>query len=89
MQVTASHILVETREQAESILPQIKSLEDFVTMAKQHSKCPSGYLGGGLGPFGAGMMVAPFEQAAFALPVGGVSHPVETQFGYHIILRTA
>lgn len=89
MQVTASHILVETREAAEAILPQIKTLEDFQNLAKQHSKCPSGHVGGNLGQFGPGMMVAPFEQAAFGLPVGGVSHPVETQFGYHIILRTA
>lgn len=89
MQVTASHILVETQEQAESLLPQIKTFEDFQTLAKQHSKCPSGYQGGNLGPFGPGMMVAPFEQAAFGLPVGGLSHPVQTQFGYHIILRTA
>jgi parvulin-like peptidyl-prolyl isomerase len=42
-----------------------------------------------LGEFGAGQMVPPFEQAAFNTPVGKVSDPVQTQFGYHLVHRTA
>ncbi len=59
----------------------------FVQAAIDYSDCPSGADGGMLGEFGRGEMVPPFEEAAFALPVGGMSGVVETQFGYHLILR--
>jgi len=59
---------------------------DFAALAKKESDdAGSGANGGDLGAFGRGMMVPPFEQAAFSLPVGKVSDPVESQFGYHII----
>ena len=54
-------------------------------MAKKYSKCPSGASGGDLGYFGKGEMVPSFEAAAFKLPVGSVSEPVQTQFGWHLI----
>ena len=58
-------------------------------LAKTFSKCPSGQNGGDLGLFGRGQMVKPFEDATFNLSVGGVSTPVQTQFGYHLIQRTS
>lgn len=59
----------------------------FIQAAIDNSDCPSGQDGGMLGEFGRGAMVPAFEEAAFALPVGGMSGVVETQFGYHLILR--
>jgi peptidyl-prolyl cis-trans isomerase C len=88
-QVRASHILVPTLAQAVNIQEQINSGTDFGAMARAHSKCPSGQNGGDLGMFGRGMMVKPFEDAAFGSEVGAVVGPVQTQFGYHLIKRTA
>lgn len=85
--VRARHILVDTREQAEALRAQILDGADFAQLAREHSTDPgSGPNGGDLGWFGRGVMVAPFEEAAFALPVGRVSEPVETAFGFHLIL---
>jgi peptidyl-prolyl cis-trans isomerase C len=103
-QVQASHILISTkptdpnadpnqvkaaaREKAEKLLQQIKDGADFAALAKENSSCPSAKDGGDLGLFSRGMMVKPFEGAAFALQVGQVSDVVETDFGYHIIKVT-
>jgi len=84
----ASHILVDTKEQAEAILKEANALS-FGSLAQSHSKCPSKAKGGDLGEFGAGMMVKPFEDATVATPVGSISQPVQTQFGWHLIHRTA
>lgn len=91
MKAAASHILVKTREQALELKGQIKSPADFAKAAAQHSTCPSGKRGGGaLGAFGPGQMVREFETVVFGdLPVGQVSEPVQTQFGWHLILVTA
>ncbi len=59
--------------------------ESFESMAEIHSEGPSASNGGFLGWFGKGKMAAPFEEAAFAAPVGEVVGPIVTQFGYHII----
>lgn len=80
----------EALAKAEDIRKQIMAGADFATLAKAESDDPgSGAKGGELGTFRHGQMVAPFDQAAFALPVGQVSEPVKTQFGYHLIKITA
>lgn len=59
---------------------------DFATAAKQYSDdTGSGQRGGELGSFDRGRMVPEFSNAAFALPVGQVSEPVRTKFGFHLI----
>jgi peptidyl-prolyl cis-trans isomerase C len=83
----ASHILVSTKEQAEAILKEANPL-NFAILAQQHSSCPSKQRGGDLGEFGPGMMVKPFEDATVSTPVGQISQPVQTQFGFHLIHRT-
>ncbi len=87
-EIKASHILVQTEEDANKIYDEIKSGLSFAQAAKEYSLCPSGYNGGDLGYFGRGMMVKPFEDAAFDLEVGEISKPVQTQFGWHLILLT-
>lgn len=85
-QVHAAHILLDTEDSAKQILTEIKNGADFEEMAKQYSTCPSGKSSGGdLGFFGRGVMVGEFEDAAFKTPVGTVSEPIQTQFGWHLI----
>ena len=84
--VSASHILVETEEQAVSVLTAIQNGEiSFEDAAKAYSSCPSSAQGGSLGEFGRGQMVAEFDTACFEMEVGEVRGPVKTQFGYHLI----
>jgi peptidyl-prolyl cis-trans isomerase C len=81
----ASHILVETEEDARAVKAEVDGGADFAETAKVKSTGPSGPGGGSLGWFGPGMMVPAFETAVQGLEVGAVSMPVETQFGWHII----
>jgi len=82
----ASHILVSTEEQALDLKKQISEGADFAELAKAHSACPSGKSGGSLGQFSQGQMVPEFDAVIFSdLPLGEVSEPVKTQFGYHLI----
>ena len=88
--VKASHILVESEQKAKDLLEEIKSGKTTFDMAaKGYSMCPSKRDGGNLGFFERGMMVKPFEDAAFALEVGEISEPVQTQFGWHLIQLVA
>ena len=87
-QVRASHILVKTRGEAVRIKKEIDNGADFGQMAKAYSLCPSGANGGDLGYFRRGQMVQQFEDEAFELPVGKVSSPVGTEFGWHLIKVT-
>lgn len=80
----------EALEQATALIARIKAGENFEALAKEYSTDPSAeFNGGDLGWFTKGQMVAEFETAAFSLNAGEMSEePVETAFGYHIIMVT-
>lgn len=89
-QVRVRHILLrgdDAAERAEQVLARLRAGEDFATVASEVSQDPgSARNGGDLGFFGRGRMVAPFEEAAFALKQPGeLSGPVRTEFGVHIL----
>jgi peptidyl-prolyl cis-trans isomerase C len=84
----ASHILVADQNTAMDLKQKLNEGNNFDSLARKFSSCPSSSRGGDLGEFGPGMMVRPFEDATVALGVGDVSEPVQTQFGWHIIYRT-
>ncbi len=87
--VRASHILVKTEQEAIDLRKQIvDDGRDFADIAEEYSLCPSNVQGGDLGYFSKGQMVKPFEDAVFAMEVGEVSQPVQTQFGWHLIYLT-
>lgn len=76
----------KAEEEASTLLAQIRDGADFASLAKEHSDDPgSAGNGGDLGWVERGLMVPPFEEAAFALDKGEVSELVRTDFGYHII----
>lgn len=87
-QFKASHILVETQAAANDLIRQLDDGADFAELAKENSTGPSGPSGGDLGWFSPTDMVAPFSDAVSKLEDGAyTSSPVQTQFGWHVILR--
>jgi peptidyl-prolyl cis-trans isomerase C len=98
--VKASHILIkseadtdpvskdERRKKLEALKKRIENGEDFASLAKEFSQCPSAEKGGDLGYFERGKMVKPFEDAAFSMKPGEVSDIVVTPFGFHLIKVT-
>jgi peptidyl-prolyl cis-trans isomerase C len=86
-EVHARHILVATKEDADAIKAELATGKAFEVLAMEKSTDPSAAQNGGdLGYFQRGQMVAPFEDAAFALTEPGqVSDPVQSQFGWHVI----
>lgn len=91
--VKARHVLVKTEEEAKAVLKELDGLsgqklaDKFVELATSKSTGPSGQGGGDLGWFAANQMVKPFADAAFALKKGDITKtPVQTQFGFHVIL---
>ena len=87
--IKCSHILVKKQSEAFAILERLKKGESFANLARELSiDKGSAKRGGDLGLFGKGMMVRPFEEAAFKLKKGEMTpEPVKTEFGYHIIKR--
>lgn len=87
----ASHILVDTEEEADAYFAELAEAQNkfaaFAKLAKAHSKCPSAKKGGDLGTFGRGQMVPEFDRVVFEEDVG-VVHKVHTQFGWHLVLTS-
>jgi len=84
----ARHILVESQGAATDLVEQLQEGADFMELAKEHSTGPSAPSGGDLGWFTAQAMVKPFSDAVSAMEDGEfTSAPVQTQFGWHVILR--
>lgn len=85
----ASHILVKTEAEAKKLIAELDKGGDFAKLANKNSlDAKDSQNGGDLGWFNAGQMVAPFSEAVAKLEKGKYTKtPVQTQFGYHIILR--
>ncbi|NNC77928.1 MAG: hypothetical protein HKN77_08190 [Woeseiaceae bacterium] len=87
-QFKARHILVEAQSTAVDLIGELKGGADFEELAKANSTGPSGPNGGDLGWFASNQMVKPFADAVAALEDGAYTQaPVQTQFGWHVILR--
>lgn len=87
-QYKARHILVETQSTAVDLISQLDEGADFAALARENSTGPSGPNGGDLGWFASNQMVEPFADAVAALDNGAYTGtPVQTQFGWHVILR--
>lgn len=86
-QVHASHILVNSKEAADSLYSLVKSGADFAETARENSTCGSAPQGGDLGWFGRRQMVPEFETVAFGLADDSISEPFQTRFGWHIVKK--
>lgn len=85
-EVTASHILVEDKEEAVKLIQELKDGSDFAELAKEHSTDTGTAEQGGEVTFTTGEMVPEFEEAALKLKEGEITQePVQSDYGYHII----
>jgi parvulin-like peptidyl-prolyl isomerase len=85
-QTDARHILVETEEEAQEVVERLKAGEDFADLATELSTDSfSASQGGNLGFAPPGRYVAEFDEALSSLPIGQVSEPIKSEFGWHII----
>lgn len=88
MEFKARHILVESQGEANDLIAQLDDGADFAELAKEKSTGPSGPSGGDLGWFPPDRMVPTFSEAVQGLDDGAYTkEPVQTQFGWHVILR--
>ncbi|QQA42895.1 peptidylprolyl isomerase [Pelagovum pacificum] len=86
MEYNASHILVETEEEAAALVEEARAEDaDFAALAEENSTGPTATSGGNLGWFAEGMMVEPFQEAVEGMEPGEIAGPVQTQFGWHVI----
>lgn len=90
--ILTSHILIKFSEDSteawktiNDIYNRLKQGEDFATLAKQYSECPSKENGGSLGYVNVFDMVYDFENVVYSTPIGTISKPFRTRFGYHIV----
>lgn len=88
LKASARHILVKTLEEADDVMKKLEDGSTFASLASEFSTCPSSARGGSLGSFSPGTMVAEFDEVIFSpeTNIGEVAGPVQTQFGYHIIV---
>jgi peptidyl-prolyl cis-trans isomerase C len=88
MEYKARHILLDDEQAATAVIAELDGGADFATLARERSTGPSKSVGGDLGWFEPDQMVAPFAEATAGLVDGSYSKaPVQTQFGWHVILR--
>ena len=81
----ASHILVDSEEEAGELKTELDGGAEFAALAAEHSSDGSAQSGGSLGWFGPGQMVPQFEAAVTQMEAGEIEGPVQTQFGWHLI----
>lgn len=86
VEFNASHILVASEEEAQALIDELAEGADFAELAAEHSIGPTGPNGGNLGWFQPAMMVPEFGNALLEMEIDEVSAPVQTQFGWHVIL---
>ena len=85
-QVKARHIVVKTRDEAQSIIKRLRGGADFAAVAAEESlEAATRAKGGDLGWVPRGVMTKPFEDAIFALAAGQISGPIETPYGVHVV----
>ena len=85
-QARARHILVETEEEAQAVIERLEAGEDFADVAGELSQDTfSAAQGGDLGFVPKGRYVEPVDEVVFSLPLGEVSEPVQSDFGWHVI----
>jgi peptidyl-prolyl cis-trans isomerase C len=86
-EVRARHILLETEEEAREVIAALDGGIEFADLASERSSGPSAAQGGDLGYFSREQMVPSFAEAAFAMEPGSYTkEPVQTEFGWHVIL---
>lgn len=87
-EVEVRHIVVGEEELALDIRQRIQDGEDFAALAKEYSEDETSMTGGNLGYFSESEANDELTQAAFELKVNEVSEPIETPFGYHLVMVT-